>query len=138
MDLNRCTVKCQEALQEAQTKAVIHNHQEVDGEHFLSALLEQSDGLAPRLLQRMEIPVEAFKERLDRILGDKPKVSGPGTEPGKVYITQRLNKLLVQAQNEAKKLKDEYISIEHVMLAFIDEGKSTPHRKTSARIPCNA
>ena len=129
MDLNRCTVKCQEALQEAQTKAIVFQHQEVDGEHFLSALVEQSDGLVPRLLQRMDVPPEIFKERLDRILGDKPRVSGPGTEPGKVYITQRLNKLLIQAENEAKKLKDEYISVEHILLAFVDEGEGSPAGK---------
>jgi len=126
MDLNKFTVKCQEALQAAQTKAINFNHQEVDGEHLLLVLLEQSDGLVPRLLQRMEVPVDAFRERLEQELDKKARISGPGSEPGKVYITQRLNKLLVQAQDEAKKLKDEYVSVEHILLAFINEDKSTP------------
>ncbi|KGO32723.1 protein disaggregation chaperone [Desulfobulbus sp. Tol-SR] len=126
MDLNKLTVKCQQALQEAQTKAVNYGHQEVDGEHLMLALVEQSDGLVPRLLERMEVPADAFREKLVQALEKKPRISGPGTEPGKVYITQRLNKLLVQAQAEAKKLKDEYVSVEHILLAFIDEGGQTP------------
>jgi ATP-dependent Clp protease ATP-binding subunit ClpB len=126
MDLNKFTVKCQEALQAAQTKAINFNHQEVDGEHLLLVLLEQPDGLIPRLLQRMEVPVDAVLSQLEQALEKKPRISGPGSEPGKVYITQRLNKLLVQAQDEAKKLKDEYVSVEHLLLAFIDEGKRTP------------
>jgi len=126
MDLNKFTVKCQEAFQSAQTKAINFNHQEVDGEHLLLALVEQSDGLIPRLLQRMEINVDAFRGRLEQELDKKPRISGPGSEPGKVYITQSLNKLFVQAQNEANKLTDEYVSVEHILLAFINEGKSTP------------
>ena len=126
MDLNKFTVKGQEAFQAAQTKAINFNHQEVDGEHLLLVLLEQSDGLIPRLLQRMEVSVDAVRQRLEQALDKKARISGPGSEPGKVYITQRLNKLLVQAQDEAKKLKDEYVSVEHILLAFINEGKSTP------------
>ena len=126
MDLNKFTVKCQEALQAAQTKAIKYNHQEVDGEHLMLVLLEQADGLIPRLLQRMEVSVDAFRGRLEQELDKKARISGPGTEPGKVYITQRLNKLLVQAQDEAKKLKDEYVSVEHILLAFINEGNNTP------------
>ena len=124
MDLNKFTVKCQEALQAAQTKAINFNHQEVDGEHLLLVLLEQPDGLIPRLLQRMEVSVEDFRRRLEQELDKKARISGPGSEPGKVYITQRLNKLLVQAQDEAKKLKDEYVSVEHVLLAFINVGRA--------------
>jgi ATP-dependent Clp protease ATP-binding subunit ClpB len=126
MDLNKFTIKSQEALQEAQTKAIKFGHQEVDAEHLLLALLEQSGGLVPRVLQRMEIPVALFRDRLLQELEKRPRISGPGTEPGKVYITQRLNKLLVKAQEEARNLKDEYVSVEHLLLAFIDEGSSTP------------
>ncbi|MBW2029098.1 MAG: ATP-dependent chaperone ClpB [Deltaproteobacteria bacterium] len=126
MDLNRFTIKSQEALQEAQTKAIRFGHQEVDGEHLLMALLEQPDGLIPKLLQRMEIPPDSVRERLEQELDKKPRVTGPGLEPGKVYITQRMNRLLVKAQEEAQKLKDEYVSVEHLFLAFIEEGTSTP------------
>ncbi len=126
MDMNKLTLKSQEALQAAQTKAVRFGHVEVDGEHLLLALLEQGDGLVPRLLKKMDAPVEGIKKRLEDELGKKPRVSGPGIEPGKVYVTQRLNKLLAKAEEEAQRLKDEYVSVEHVLLAFIDEGASTP------------
>ncbi len=126
MDLNKFTIKSQEALQAAQTKAVKYGHVEVDGEHLLLALLEQPEGLVSRILKRMEVPVEELREEVVRELERKPRVSGPGAEPGKVYITQRLNKLLVKAQEEAARLKDEYVSVEHLLLAFVEEGQSTP------------
>ena len=126
MDLNKFTIKSQQALQEAQTKAINFGHQEVDGEHLLKAMVEQADGLFPRLLQRLDISVESFRGRLQQELEKKPRISGPGIEPGKVYVTQGLNKLLAKAQDEARKLKDEYVSVEHILLAFIDEGSSTP------------
>ena len=103
MDLNKFTMKSQEALQEAQTKAINFGHQEVDGEHLLLSMAEQSDGLFPRLLQRMDISVDSFQRRLQQELEKKARISGPGIEPGKVYVTQRLNKLLGKAQDEARK-----------------------------------
>jgi ATP-dependent Clp protease ATP-binding subunit ClpB len=126
MDLNKFTIKSQEAVQAAETKAVRYGHTEVDGEHLLLALIEQSDGLLPRLLRRMEVPVENIQERLEEELERKPRVSGPGVERGKIYITQRMNKLLVKAQEEAERLRDDYVSVEHIFLAFIEEGRATP------------
>jgi ATP-dependent Clp protease ATP-binding subunit ClpB len=126
MDLSKFTIKSQEAVQAAQTKAVRYAHVEVDGEHLLLALVEQADGLVPRLLQRMEVPVDGLRARLEQELERRPRVSGPGTEPGKVYVTQRLNKLLVKAEDEANRLKDEYVSVEHILLGLIEEGSSTP------------
>jgi len=113
-------------MQQAQTKAIRYGHVEVDGEHLLMALLEQSDGLVPKLLHRMEVPLDDLGKRVEEELERKPRISGPGIEPGKVYITQRLNKLLAKAQEEAERLKDEYVSVEHLLLAFTDEGSSTP------------
>jgi ATP-dependent Clp protease ATP-binding subunit ClpB len=126
MDLNKFTTKLQEAIQAAQTKAIRFGHMEVEGEHLLLALLEQGDGLIPPLLQRMEVPVDGLQDRLEQELMKKPRVSGPGVEPGKIYLSQRLNRLLVKAQDEAQRLRDEYISTEHAFLAFIDEGSGTP------------
>jgi ATP-dependent Clp protease ATP-binding subunit ClpB len=126
MDINRLTQKSQEALQSAQTKALRYGHQEADGEHLLLALLEQPEGLVPRLLARMEAPVEALKGEIERELSRRPKVSGPGVEAGKIYLTQRLQQILVRAEDEAKRLKDEYVSVEHLLLAMIDEGSSSP------------
>ncbi len=125
MDANKLTQKSQEALQEAQSTAVRFGHAEVDGEHLLFALLSKEDGLVPRLLKKMEVAVEAMRAELRGELERRPKVSGPGAEAGKIYVTQRLNKLLAAAEAEAKRLKDEYVSVEHLALALIDEGPRT-------------
>ena len=82
MDLNKFTTKSQEALQAADTKATRYGHMEVDGEHLLLAMLEQPEGLAPRLFQKMDIPVARMRERLEEELDRKPRVSGPGIERG--------------------------------------------------------
>ena len=125
MDLNKLTQKGQEALQLAQTLATRHGHQEVDGEHLLMALLEQEGGLAPRLLERMSVSLPQVKARVAEALDRRSKVTGGAAEAGKIYVTQRFNKLLVTAGDEARRLKDEYISVEHLLLALVDEGAGT-------------
>jgi len=125
MDVNRMTVKTQEALQSAQDIALRRGHVEVDGEHLMLALLEQEGGLVPRLLQKMEVPVESFSRALQAELDKRPSVSGPGVEAGRIYVTQRFNKLLLRAEEEAKRLKDDYVSVEHLLLALAEEGKAT-------------
>jgi len=130
MDLNKLTQKSQEALQAAQTLAQRHGHQEVDGEHLLLALLQQPEGLVPRLLARMEVPAEPIVQALEGSLERRPAVAGPGAEAGKLYVTGRLQQLLVAAQDAAKRLKDEYVSVEHLTLAFLDEGTSTAAGRT--------
>ncbi len=129
MDINKLTNKSQEALQAAETKAIRFGHIEVDGEHLLLAMLEQPDGLAPRLFQKMDIPVNRMRERLEQELNRKPRVSGPGVERDKIYVTNRLNRLFVDAQEQARRLKDEYVSIEHILLAFLQEGTGAPSGK---------
>ncbi|MBT3296349.1 MAG: ATP-dependent chaperone ClpB [Verrucomicrobia bacterium] len=126
MDLSKLTQKAQEAMQSAQVLAVRHSHQQVDGEHLLTALITQEGGLVPRLLERVGAPVSTLQARLEQELERMPSVSGGNTEAGKVYVSQRFSKLLVQAGDEAKRLRDEYISVEHLLLAFTDEGKDTP------------
>ena len=125
MDLNRLTQKSQEAVQAAQTKALRYGHVEVDGEHLLLALLEQADGLVPRLLTRMDIPVPPLCQAIEQELGRRPKTSGPGIEAGKIYVTQRLQKLMLQSEDEAKRLKDEYVSVEHLLLSLVAEQSTT-------------
>ena len=129
MDFNRLTQKSQEAFTEAQNKAVTQGHMEVDGEHLLWALLDQEDGLVGRLLARMDIRPEALKKLVQEDLERRPHVSGPGAEPGKIYVSQRLSRLLVAAESEAKRLKDEYVSVEHLLMALVAEGDKTPSGK---------
>jgi ATP-dependent Clp protease ATP-binding subunit ClpB len=126
MDFNKLTQKSQEAFTEAQNKAVSFGHVEVDGEHLLWALLDQPDGLVPRLLQRMDIRPEMIKNEVVTQLDRIPRVSGPGAEAGKIYVSPRLSRILVAAENEAKRLKDEYVSVEHLLMALLAEGDKVP------------
>jgi ATP-dependent Clp protease ATP-binding subunit ClpB len=121
MDINRLTEKLQEGVRSAQSKAARYGHQQIDVEHLLSALLEQEGGLAPSILAKAGIQVEALARRVDAELARMPKVSGPAAGPDQVYVTSRLNRLLTSAEDEARKLKDEYVSVEHVLLAAIDD-----------------
>ncbi len=121
MNVNKFTQKSQEAIQSAQTSAVRFGHIEIDVEHLLHALLVQQNGLVPRLFTKMDIPVQTFIENLEGELARRPRVSGPGAEHGKVYVTQRLNQAMVKAEDEAARLKDEYVSVEHLTLAMLDE-----------------
>jgi ATP-dependent Clp protease ATP-binding subunit ClpB len=124
MDFNRLTQKSQEAFHEAQTTAVRFGHNELDVEHLLQALLDQQQGLIPRLFRKMDVPIDTFRSQLEQELNRRPKVTGSGVEPGQVYVTQRLNQILVKSEDEAKRLKDDYISVEHFLLAIVEEDNS--------------
>ena len=125
IDINRTTQKVQEALQAAQAQALRLGHAEIDGEHLLQALCEPSDGLIPRLLKKLNIDVETFTDGLQQDLQSRAKISGSGADSRQVYASRRLSNLLLQAETEAKQLKDEYISVEHVFLAAVEEGERT-------------
>lgn len=132
MDLNRFTQKSQEALQDAQSQAVRRGNTEVDVEHLVVSLLKQQNGLVPRLFEKMELPVEPFLAEVEKELDKRPKVSGPGIEPGKVYLTPKLGQLFVKAEEEAKRLKDEYVSVEHLMLAALESDPKGAFRRICA------
>ena len=125
MDLNKFTEKSQAAMTEAQIIATRHQHQAVDVEHLLLALLDQEGGLVARLFEKAGIAAGLLRSKAEDELARIPQVSGSDTTGQGVYVTQRLNKLLVHAQDEAKKLKDDYISVEHLVLAMFDEPAST-------------
>jgi len=125
MDPNRLTQKSQEALTEAQTLAQRLGHTEVDGEHLLVALLNQQSGLVPRLIERAGASPEDVLREIEAELSRRPKSTGPGTAPGQVFVTQRLSQLLDAADSEARRLKDEYVSVEHLALALIEEGSKS-------------
>ncbi len=121
MDINRFTEKLQEAIRAAQSKAVRNGNQQVDVEHLIAALLEQQGGLAPSILEKAGVAVDAFAQRIEAEIARLPKVSSPSGAPDQIYVTGRLNQLLANAEQEASKLKDEYISVEHVLLALADD-----------------
>ncbi|MGP1345310.1 MAG: ATP-dependent chaperone ClpB [Phycisphaerales bacterium] len=121
MDFNKLTQRTQEAIAAAQSTAVRFGHQQVDSEHLLHALTTQDEGLFPRLLKRMDLDPAAFATAIEQTLQRRPSITGPGSEPGKVYITPRVQQLLVDAEKEAKRLKDEYVSVEHLVLAMLNE-----------------
>jgi ATP-dependent Clp protease ATP-binding subunit ClpB len=128
MDLNKFTEQATAALTSAQEQAVRLGNQAVDVEHLFYALLTQEGGLVPRLLERLHVSLDLALSRTQSALDRIPKVSGAGAH-GQVGITHRLNQLLVHAQDEAKKLKDEYVSVEHLVLAMFDEPKDTETAK---------
>ena len=117
MDFNKFTEKAQLAISEAQALAVKRNHQAIDLEHLLLALLQQENGLIPRLLTKADINVDKLQQRLEQMLAKIPVVTGSAS----TYITPRLNQLLIRAQEAAKRLKDEYLSVEHLVLAMFDD-----------------
>jgi ATP-dependent Clp protease ATP-binding subunit ClpB len=134
MDPNRLTQKSQEALHDAQTRALRFGHTEVDGEHLLQALLDQPEGLAPRLLAAAGGDTSRLRADLDAELARRPRVSGPGVAPGQVAVTQRLARLLDAAEQESKRLKDDYVSVEHLIIALLAEG----HQSEAGRLLASA
>ena len=133
MDLQKFTQKSQEAMQDAQARAVKRGNTEVDIEHLVSALAQQEGGLIPRLFDKMGVQLEPFVADVERELDKRPKVTGPGIEPGKVYLTSRLAQAMVKAEEEAKRLKDEYVSVEHLLLAALDADPKSAFGKICAQ-----
>ena len=125
MNVNKMTEKVQAALMEAQSIAQRRGQQQLEGEHLLAALLDQQDGLAPLLIEQAGAAVPTFRQALDRELDKLPRVSGGGTA-GQLYMSPRLNQLLLAAETIASNLKDVFVSVEHLLLAFADERDSTP------------
>ena len=125
MDMNQLTEMVRSALNSAQTKALRQGHQQVDVEHVLAVLLEQERGLAGSILNKAGVQVAGLQQRLEEELNRLPKVSGPSgrpsASPDQVYITPRLNLLLSKAEEEAGKLKDQYLSVEHLLLVMADD-----------------
>jgi ATP-dependent Clp protease ATP-binding subunit ClpB len=122
MDINRFTEKAQEAVRGAQTLATRYGNQQIEVEHLLYALLDQESGLVPSILTKAGVNVEPLRQSVEREINKMPKVTGPSGPVDQVYITARLNKVFVSAEDEAKKLKDDYLSVEHLLLAIIDDG----------------
>ncbi|MEK3864252.1 ATP-dependent chaperone ClpB [Paenibacillus sp. FSL H7-0716] len=121
MDFNKLTQKLQEAVAAAQSLASDSGHQEIDNLHLLKALLQQQEGLLPRLLQKMNIPVAELMRSTDELLQRKPSISGSGASTVRRYASQSLIHLLEQAEKEAAKMQDEFVSVEHAVLAMVSD-----------------
>ena len=121
MRFDRFTLKAQEAIQAAQRLADGQQHQQMDVEHLALALIQQPEGLTPALLKKLGANPQALAQTLEKEISLIPQVTGPGVM-GQVYISPRLKSVLEQAQQEAERLKDEYVSTEHLFLAVVDVG----------------
>jgi len=122
MQMDRLTTKAQEALQAAQTLAQQRNHQELDSPHIMAALLRQPEGLIPPLLQKLGVPMARLQEEVDSLLSRKTQVKGSGVTD--LFISPSLKKSLDAAQSEASKLRDDYVSTEHLLLALSENGET--------------
>lgn len=125
MDPNKLTQKSMEAIQLAETKALRYGQLEIEVEHLFLAMLEQEGGLLSRILTAMNVEVRALETEVEGLLSRIPKVSGPGREPGKIYISKTVDRVLVKSEDEAKRMKDEYVSVEHIFLSILDEVKNS-------------
>lgn len=130
MNIEKWTQKAREAVDGAKTIATRTGQQQIDIEHVLLALLSDSQGLIPNLLSKIGISVPQIIARTQETVDSKPKISGD-TEMGKIYITQDLERLFVRAEDLAAKMKDEYLSVEHLVLAMLDGGKTAAGRLLS-------
>ena len=125
MDINRFTEKSREALTTAQGLAAQYGHQEVDAEHLALALVNQEDGFVPRVLERVGVAPKALVTALEAVLKKRPSVRGPGAEMGTITISQRVAKAIANAEALAKRLRDEYVSVEHIFAELLREPAST-------------
>ncbi|MBP2033746.1 ATP-dependent Clp protease ATP-binding subunit ClpB [Clostridium algifaecis] len=120
MNVDKLTVKVQQSLNEAQLTAVRHNHQQVDTIHLFSALISEEDGLISNIFEKIGVNVDALRKETEAVLNKMPKVLGEGAQNSSVYATRRFEEVLVKAESIAKKFKDSYISVEHVMLGIME------------------
>jgi len=120
MDVDKLTVKVQQSLNEAQLIAVKNNHQQIDTVHLFAALIAQEDGLIPNIFSKMGVNIRQLNEDINKALDMMPRVTGSGADSGSVYATRRFEEVFVHAEEEAKKFKDSFVSVEHVMLGLMD------------------
>ena len=125
MNANKYTKKSMEAIQDAQSIALAHNHQQIEQIHLLAALLRQENGLIPQLLKRMGKTPESLDAAVEERIRQLPAVTGSGREANKYYIAKAVDQVFTQAEEVAESMKDEYVSVEHIFLAMIDRPDTT-------------
>ena len=120
MNFNNFTIKSQEAVQRAQQIAQGFEHQQIENAHILKGILEVDENVTPFILKKLGVNVELFNRTLDNIIQSFPKVEG-----GELMLSKPANKMLIEAGNMAKKMKDEYVSLEHLLLAILNSKGDT-------------
>ena len=125
MNANKLTQKSMEAIQSAQSLAVEYSNQQIEQVHLLYALLEQEEGLLPQLLMQMGVDAKSLAKDVERAVTELPRVSGPGREADKVYVSREVDAALNQAEKDAEQMKDEYTSVEHLALGLIERPDKT-------------
>ncbi|MBE6071733.1 MAG: ATP-dependent chaperone ClpB [Clostridium butyricum] len=123
MNIDKMTLRVQQALNDANATAVKYNSAQIDLIHLFSALVEQEDGLVPNIFTKMGVPVKALSSSINSALDSMPKVTGEGL--GNVYITRKVDEALIKAEEISKKFEDSYISVEHLMLSIIEVDRNT-------------
>ncbi len=120
MNTQKFTQKSLDAIQSAHNIAVRNQNAQIEQEHLFYALLTQDNGLVPELFKKMNINVQSLRDTIENLINNKPRVTGPAREAGSVYVSQDVDKVLSLAQTQATRMKDEFISVEHIMLSLID------------------
>jgi ATP-dependent Clp protease ATP-binding subunit ClpB len=126
MDPNRLTDKAQEVVREAQALAQRHGQSQIEAEHLALALLSQDGGVASRVVEKAGASPAAVRQRLQQAVARLPRVSGPGAPAGQVYVSPRVNEVFNAAEAEAQRMKDEFVSVEHLLLALAEVVKDGP------------
>ncbi|WMJ76325.1 ATP-dependent chaperone ClpB [Sedimentibacter sp. MB35-C1] len=128
MNAQRFTQKSLEAIQVSQNIAIEHMNVQIEQEHLLFALIDQEGGLIVQLLTRMNVDPASIKSKIKTLIENMPGVSGPGRESDKIYVSQDVDRILVESEKQAERMKDEYVSVEHIMLSLLNFPKASLKR----------
>ncbi len=126
MDISKFTDKARESISEAQSFAAGMGHQETDVEHLALALIKQEKGIVQRILEHMGIQVRALEVAVEGVLRKRPSVSGGAMDASKIVVTQRLGRVLADAEAEAKRMKDDFVSVDHLFAVLSDQAAASP------------
>ena len=121
MNAEKYTQKSLEAVREAQEIVIRNQNMQIDQQHLLLALIQQEEGLIAQLLKKMKVDANRMRAACEREIGRIPKVTGPGREADRVYVSQSVDAALIEAENQTQAMKDEYVSVEHILMALIDK-----------------
>lgn len=125
MNAQKFTQKSLEAIQDSHSIAIEHMNMQIEQEHLLYALIVQEGGLINQLLAKMNVDVSDFKAKVKNLIDSMPRVTGPGRESGKIYVSPDVDRVLIEAENQAERMKDEYVSVEHIVLSLLDTPKQS-------------